>query len=120
VRETLCHLRDIEVEGYQRRFARTRAEQDPELPSLDGYALVQERAYAGTDPRAACEAFRAARLETLGVIRGFSEVELARPARFNDYGPTNLAGLVHYLASHDRQHLACFHWLMGKMAAELH
>jgi len=120
IRENLCHLRDLEVEGYQRRFARTRAEQDPDLPSVDGYALAEERRYSATDPHAALAAFRAARAETLGAIRGFSAAELARLARFNTYGPTNLAGLVHYLSSHDRQHLACFHWLMGKMAAELH
>lgn len=119
IRENLCHLRDLEVEGYQRRFARTRAEQEPDLPSVDGYALAAERRYGATDPHAALAAFRATRSETLSLIRGFSEAELARPARFADYGRTNLAGLVHYLSSHDRQHLACFHWLMGKMAAEL-
>ena len=120
VRENLCHLRDLEIEGYQRRFARTRAEQDPDLPSVDGYALAEERHYAATDPYAALAAYRAARAETLGQIRGFSELELARPARFAEYGRTNLAGLVHYLSAHDRQHVACLHWLMGKMAAELH
>ncbi len=120
VRENLCHLRDIEVEGYQRRFARTRAEHEPELPSLDGYALAEERRYAATDPHQALAAFRAARAGSLALIRGFSEAELTRPARFNTYGPTNLAGLVYYLSSHDRQHVACFHWLLGKMAAELH
>lgn len=118
VRENLCHLRDIEVEGYQRRFARTRVEQDPDLPSVDGYALAEERRYGETDPHAALAAFRAARAESLALIRGFSEAELARPARFNEYGPTNLAGLVYYLSSHDRQHVACFHWLMGKAAFE--
>lgn len=120
VRENLCHLRDIEVEGYQRRFARTRAEHEPQLPSLDGYALAKERRYAETDPHQALAAFRAARAETLALIRGFGATELTRPALFNDYGRTNLAGLVHYLSAHDRQHVACFHWLLGKMAAELH
>lgn len=119
LRENLCHLRDIEVEGYQRRFARTRAEEDPDLPSVDGYVLAQERRYGETDPHAALATFRAARAETMQLIHGFSEAEFARPARFNEYGRTNLAGLVHYLSSHDRQHVACLHWLMGKMSAEM-
>lgn len=119
VRENFSHLRDIEVEGYQRRFARTRAEHNPDLPSVDGYALVQERRYAATDPHVALAAFRTARAETLGLIRACSEEELVRPARFAEYGRTNLAGLVYYLSAHDRQHVACLHWLMGKMAAEL-
>ena len=119
-RGNLCHLRDIEVEGYQRRFARTRAEQEPDLPSLDGYALAEERRYAATAPHEALAAFRTARAATLAMIRGFGTAELTRPAHFNGYGRTNLAGLVYYLSSHDRQHVACFHWLLGKMAAELH
>jgi hypothetical protein len=119
LREHLCHLRDLEIEGYQQRFKRTREETDPDLPSVDGYALAIERAYAGTDPQEALAAFRTARITTLAMIRGFSEAELARPARFAEYGRVNLAGLVHYLSAHDRQHVACLHWLMGRMSEEL-
>jgi len=119
LREHLCHLRDLEIEGYQQRFKRTREETDPDLPSVDGYMLAIERDYAGTDPQEALAAFRAARAATLAMIRGFSEAELARPARFAEYGRVNLAGLVHYLSAHDRQHVACLHWLMGRMSEEL-
>ena len=115
LREQLCHLRDLEIEGYQRRFQRTRAEDCPVLESVDGYALATERRYAETDPVAALAAFAAARRETLAMIRGFSVAELRRPADFAEYGRVTLAGLVHYLSAHDRQHLASIHWLIGRM-----
>jgi hypothetical protein len=116
LREQLCHLRDIEIEGYQRRFQRTRAEASPVLESVDGYALAKERRYAEADPHAALAAFAAARRETLALIAGFSEAELSRPADFAEYGRVNLAGLVHYLSAHDRQHVAGIHWLLGRMS----
>ena len=37
---------------------------------------------------------------------------------FAEYGRLTLRALVHYLRSHDQQHLACLQWLGGKMAAE--
>ncbi|HEV2112136.1 MAG TPA: DinB family protein [Gammaproteobacteria bacterium] len=119
LREHLCHLRDIEVEGYQWRFQRTRGESKPELESLDGYALVEQRRYADADPFGALAAFRAARAESLAMIRGFSAAELERPATFAEYGAVTLRGLVHFLSAHDRQHVACLHWLLGKMPAEM-
>jgi hypothetical protein len=116
LREQLCHLRDLEIEGYQRRFQRTRAEESPVLESVDGYVLARERQYAEADPAAALAAYAAARRETLAMIRGFSAAELARPADFAEYGRVTLAGLVHYLSAHDRQHLASIHWLIGRMS----
>lgn len=116
LREQLCHLRDLEVEGYQRRFQRTRAEDSPVLESLDGYALARERHYADTDPAAALAAYAAARRETLAMISGFSTAELRRPAGFAEYGRVTLAGLVHYLSAHDRQHLASIHWLLRRIS----
>jgi hypothetical protein len=90
----------------------------PDLPSLDGYALAEERRYAATDPHEALAAFRDARAETLAMIRGFTAAELGRRATFAEYGTATLAALVHYLSAHDRQHVACLHWLMGKMSAD--
>ncbi|HEV2321102.1 MAG TPA: DinB family protein [Gammaproteobacteria bacterium] len=116
LREHLCHVRDFDTLGYQDRFRRTREEEAPVLPSLDGYAMARERGYAKTDPREALAAFAAARVETLAVIRGFASAELRRPADFAEYGRVTLGGLVHYLSAHDRQHLACLHWLLGKQA----
>ena len=50
--EQLCHVRDIEIDGYQVRIRRTLAETHPTLASIDTDALVRERAYARDEPRA--------------------------------------------------------------------
>jgi hypothetical protein len=43
--EQVCHVRDIEIEGYQYRFERTLAEEIPFLPSIDTEALARDRRY---------------------------------------------------------------------------
>ena len=115
--EQLCHVRDIEVDGYHLRIRRTLAEAHPTLASIDTDALVRERAYAQDDATRALAAFRAARVQTLEMISGLSEAQLARTAVFEGYGPLTLRSLIHYLCSHDQQHLAGLQWLLGKADA---
>ena len=115
--EQLCHVRDIEVDGYQVRIRRTLEETHPTLASIDTDALVRERAYAHDEPTRVLAAFRAARAQTLEMISGLSEAQLARTAVFEGYGPLTLRSLIHYLCSHDQQHLAGLQWLLGKADA---
>ena len=115
--EQLCHVRDIEIDGYQLRIRRTLSETHPLLASIDTDALVRERAYARDEPARALAAFRAARAGTLETISGLSDAQLARTAVFEGYGPLTLRSLIHYLCSHDQQHLAGLQWLLGKADA---
>ncbi len=112
--EQVCHVRDIESEGYHVRFQRTLDESHPTLVSLDTDALVQERAYATSDARQALADFRAARVRTLALLRSLEPGQFDRTAVFEGYGPVTLRSLVHYLCSHDQQHLAGLQWLLGK------
>ena len=111
--EQVCHVRDIEIEGYRVRFHRTRTELSPVLPDLPGESMAQERNYAGADPLAALRDFAAIRMDTVDTIRRFSPAELRREATFEGQR-TTLAGLVHFLCSHDCQHLSGLQWLLGK------
>jgi hypothetical protein len=115
--EQVCHVRDIEIDGYQVRLRRTLGEANPTLASIDTEALAKARAYGNSDAAAALAAFRDARAETIALIAGFTPEELERPAVFEGYGAVTLRGLVHYLCSHDQQHLAGLQWLLGKIAA---
>jgi len=115
--EQVCHVRDIEIEGYQVRFRRTLEEDRPLLASIDSEALAVERCYGRSDVRRAFAEFRAARERTLVLLRGLDARQLARPAVFEGYGPVTLRGLVHYLCSHDQQHLSGLQWLLGKIDA---
>ena len=115
--EQVCHLRDIEIDGYQVRFKRTLDESAPTLASIDSEALAKQRDYAHADaPRMFAE-FRAARAHTLALLRGLDQAQLQRPAVFEGYGRVTLRGLVHYLCSHDQQHLSGLQWLLGKIEA---
>ena len=115
--EQLCHVRDIEIDGYHVRIRRTLAESTPTLASIDTDALVRERAYARDEPARVLAAFRAARAQTLELIAGLTDAQLARTAVFEGYGPLTLRSLIHYLCSHDQQHLAGLQWLLGKADA---
>ena len=118
--EQICHVRDIEIEGYQVRFQRTLSEHSPLLPSIDSEAVAKTRDYGNANPATVFAEFRAAREKTLGMLRGLDDAQFARPAVFEGYGPVTLRGLVHYLCSHDQQHLSGLQWLLGKMDAVSH
>jgi hypothetical protein len=62
-------------------------------------------------------AFREARATTIALIAGLTSEQLDREAVLEGYGPLSLRSLVHYLCSHDQQHLAGLQWLLGKIEA---
>lgn len=113
----ICHVRDIEIDGYHVRLQRTLSETKPVLESLDGYVLEKERGYATADAREALATFRAARLKTMAMLSAVTPQQLDRRAEFEGYGALTLRSLVHYLCSHDQQHLAGLQWLLGKIDA---
>lgn len=115
--EQVCHVRDIEIEGYHVRFRRTLAERDPVLPSIDSEGIAKSRSYGTANAPDAFAAFRQARAETLELIAGLTEGQFERTAIFEGYGPVTLRSLVHYLCSHDQQHLAGLQWLLGQIEA---
>lgn len=115
--EQICHVRDIEVDGYHVRFHRTLTESNPTLVSIDTDALTKERDYASSDAGEALASFREARLRTVALITHLMPEQLNRTAVFEGYGPLSLRSLVHYLCSHDQQHLAGLQWLLGKIEA---
>jgi hypothetical protein len=112
--EQLCHVKDVEIEGYQERFRRTRTEHNPVLPDLPGELMAQERRYVSADATRVLAEFADARVATVAAIRAFSDTELGRVATFEGK-TTTLAGLVHLLCSHDCQHLSGLQWLLAKI-----
>lgn len=118
--EQLCHVLDIEVDGYHLRFERSLNETQPTLASIDTDALARERNYGAADAAATLAAFRAARAKTVALIAGLTPGQLDRTAVFEGYGPLTVRSLVHYLCSHDQQHLAGLQWLLGKIDAARH
>ncbi len=117
--EQLCHVRDIEIDGYHVRFVRALKEDKPFLAGIDGDRLKIERGYAEAFAPDVLKAIRAAREETLELLATISPMQWDRVADFEDYGLVTVRGLVHYLCSHDQQHLAGLQWLCGKITAPI-
>lgn len=113
--EQVCHVRDIEVDGYHVRLQRALNEAHPTLASIDTEVLAKERSYHTADAAEALAAFRAARQRTIALIANLQPEQLNRTAVFEGYGPLSVRGLIHYLCSHDQQHLAGLQWLLGKI-----
>jgi hypothetical protein len=114
--EQVCHVRDIEIEGYHQRFQQPLNENNPTLESIDGYRLARGRNYGDADAAEAFAAFRAARTRTMEMISGLDDKQLARPAMFEG-APVTVQSLIHLLCSHDQQHLAGLQWLLCRIAA---
>lgn len=115
--EQICHVLDLEVEGYQARIRRTLEYRNPALPSLDADAMARDRLYHQKEASVVLCDFRDARSQTLLLLRQLSPDQLERPAQFEGYGQVTLRGLVHYLCSHDQQHLSGLQWLLGKLSS---
>lgn len=117
--EQICHVRDVEIQGYQVRFRRMLEEETPVLKPLDGYALVEEHQYSKADPDEVIAEIRAARTETLEIIESLTPQQLLRTGRSEGYGPLTVKAYIHYLCSHDQQHLSGLQWLLGKIESDM-
>ncbi|NLR74053.1 DinB family protein [Leeia aquatica] len=113
--EQICHVWDIEKDGYHVRFQRVLSEDNPTLVSLDTDALVISGQYSQANANDVLAAFKSARLHTLDLLSNLTETQLRRSADFPGYGKVTMHGLIHFLCSHDQQHLAGLHWLLGKI-----
>jgi hypothetical protein len=115
--EQLCHIRDIEMDGYHLRFRRLLTEEAPSLVSIDSYQVARERAYPDAPVAQIFRDFRAARAQTVALLEGLADAQWQRAGSFEGYGPVTVKALAHYLCSHDQQHLAGLHWLLGAWSA---
>jgi hypothetical protein len=116
--EQVCHVKDIEIDGYHVRLWRMLEESNPMLASLDGEVLARERSYSTADTTLVFEQFRDARIKTIEFIVKLTPLQLVRVGEFEGCRVT-LRGLVHNLCSHDQQHLAGMQWLLGRIAASM-
>lgn len=103
--EQVCHLRDIEVEGYARRLQLLLHEEHPALPDLNGGVLARERHYNSQDLQPAVQTFIAARHGCLKTLAGVTAAQLKRSGHLHKVGEVTLAKLLELWVGHDREHL---------------
>lgn len=103
--ENVCHLRDIEIEGYGERIMRILQEDNPALPDIDGARLAIERDYNKQNVEEALAAFREARLRNLELLTGLSADQLDRVGTLENVGVINLKQLIEMMKEHDQGHV---------------
>jgi len=96
----ICHVRDIEAEGYNVRARRMGEEREPSLPDVDGAKLAAERNYDAQDWRAALREFASLRADTVSRLDGDGAGTL------EGVGRITLRDLGKLMAKHDRGHVA--------------
>ncbi|HEU4391991.1 MAG TPA: DinB family protein, partial [Blastocatellia bacterium] len=105
VLENICHLRDVEAEGYAVRIERILIEKEPELADLDGSRLAAERNYNSADLAKALVEFGVARERSLSLLRGAAPASLERRGNLEGAGLIRLSELVTRIVEHDRSHI---------------
>jgi transcriptional regulator with XRE-family HTH domain len=114
--EHICHLRDIDGDGYRLRVDRMLTETRPDLADLDGDALAKERDYQSQDLAAAMTAFVATRWEITARLAKLTPEERQRTGLMAGKEIT-IERLVGAVLAHDSEHLDQLTELCGELRA---
>jgi len=115
--ENVCHLRDIEEEGYLVRVRMLRAEAHPLLPDIDGDRLAVERRYNEQPLQPAYDRFVRARKFATKAVADATDADLARPGTLEKAGPVTLGSLLEMMRGHDAEHLQAIRSLRERILA---
>ena len=102
--ENVCHLLDIEREGYAVRIERLLREDGPGLPDIDGSRLAEERQYNKQNMETALAAFRRAREGNIRIVKSLNDEQLERAGTLETVGPITLRDLLLMMRAHDEAH----------------
>jgi transcriptional regulator with XRE-family HTH domain len=114
--EHVCHLRDIDEDGYRERVARILTEERPSLPDIDGDALARERDYQSQDLEAALSAFAAARWQISARLAKLTPEDRRRIGLMAAIREITIDGVVGAMLAHDSEHLDQLSELRGLLA----
>src|ERR1044071_914410 len=102
--EQVCHLRDLEREGYGARIKKLLTENEPALPDFDGSRIARERDYNSQDFESAFQEFALARAENVRVMKTLSPDQLNRSGVLEGVGAITLGKLFWLMREHDQSH----------------
>lgn len=103
--ENICHLRDIEIEGYSKRILQILQEDVPSLGDIDGGRVAVERDYNSQDASKALEAFTTARKRNIEQLRRVIPEQTGREGNLEGVGIISLARLLEMMLEHDQSHV---------------
>ena len=103
--EHVCHLRDLERDGFTPRIRSVIDEDDPLLFDFDGAAVAAGSDYRSENALEALNAFLEARRENTTIVRDTAEPGFARVGHYEGRAPITLDAIVTGMLDHDRDHL---------------
>ena len=104
--EHVCHLRDLECEGFGIRIERLLREEDPVLPDFDGTAVALARDYNSSDFLVVLDEFRAARSANVARLAALDASERARSGSQAGVGRLTVGDIPGKMHEHDSVHRA--------------
>jgi hypothetical protein len=113
--ENVCHLLDIELEGYAVRITRLLNEDGPALADIDGGQLARERDYNSRNSETAIAAFRQAREGNMKAVKALGPAQLERAGTLESVGPITLGELLVMMRAHDEAHRREMEQLRGHL-----
>jgi hypothetical protein len=103
--EHICHLRDLEREGYSIRVQKLLTEAHPQLPDFDGDKIAAERNYNQQDPLTVLTDFKKARQQNVAILKSLTPRQLENSGELEGIGAITLEGLMCLMLQHDENHL---------------
>lgn len=103
--EHVCHLRDIDADGYVQRFESVLTETRPLLHSIDGDALARERDYLSQDVEKAHAAFIEGRCRMVARLSKLSVEDRQRTGVMDGTNEMTVGQLADALVVHDSEHV---------------
>ena len=113
--ENVCHLRDIEIDGYTERILRILRENNPTLPDIDGSRLAIEREYQSQNLSEALQAFADARTRNTKTLRGLIAEQFDREGTLEGTGSVTIRGLLLMMRNHDADHVRELSSIRGRL-----
>lgn len=106
IHEIVCHMRDAERLGYLHRYSEILTKDNPTFPDVDGDALALERQYRRLNLREVLRDWRAARKESLALLRRVRGGQWTRIGTHELLGPMSLETVLQRQAhGNDEAHL---------------
>jgi hypothetical protein len=102
--EHVCHLRDLERDGFTPRIRSVLEEDDPLLYGFDGAAVAAAANYSSENAYDALNAFLEARKHNVDALRVVPESGLQRTGHYEGRDSITLAAVVAGMLDHDRDH----------------
>ena len=118
VLENVCHLRDIENDGYTERITRILNENNPLLPDINGSRLAIERDYKNQYLEASVQAFAHARGRNIETLQALDEKQINREGTLESVGTISLGGLLRMMREHDEDHIRKLLTIRTRLDAE--